>query len=194
MTDTQDTTKTPAADKNAVAAVHTGQTAVVRQPSPMGAAGDTAYRDRPLYDRSQDPALSKSDRVVNDIRNREMREVDDSQRGAGSGENAVLTRTRQYNETVPGAVPALVSPNPQQTAEIQATQDAEDAEKIVEANKPIPALVPHGSVARPLQAGRRDDQREVEEHRKTEDQKQADERKQAEKQADEKKRQAEQQK
>jgi hypothetical protein len=47
-------------------------------------------------------------------------------RGAGTGENAVLTRDRQYNETVPGAFPANISPSPEVQKEIRAAHAAEE--------------------------------------------------------------------
>lgn len=127
--------QTPAADQKARQNV-TGT---------MGAAGDIAAPARP----STHPASGIVEQVVSDIRRRENLERDTSTRGAGSGENAVLTRDRNYNETVPGAFPALISPNPQQAKTIRETQAAEDAERVAREEEAAPALVPHSSIERP---------------------------------------------
>jgi hypothetical protein len=120
--------------------------AVDRKPAPMGVAGTAAY------DRSQQPPASKTTEVVADIRARENQEAETWQRGAGSGENAVLTRSRQYNEDVPGAFPVNQSPTPEQAKAIRDTQEAEDAEKQAQLYKEAPAMIPHSSVEKPKAA------------------------------------------
>lgn len=126
-----------------------------KKPS-MGAAGsmtpgrNISDGEKAVQTRSQEPQPGKAEDVINRIRTEESQQKETAQRGAGSGEEAVLTRSRNYNETVPGAFPAVVSPTPEQSAEIQAAQDLEDAAKIEAASVPVPAAVPHSSVEKPI--------------------------------------------
>jgi hypothetical protein len=65
------------------------------------------------------------DEVVNQAAD----EVPTEQRGAGTGEEAVITRERNYDETVPGAFPAVVSPTREQKAMMQEQQKQREKEQ-----------------------------------------------------------------
>lgn len=49
------------------------------------------------------------------------------QRGAGTGEEAVVTREREYNESVPGAFPPVTVPTKEQKDAIRKASEVEAA-------------------------------------------------------------------